>query len=190
MKTGKRQGQKRRRRGKAAGTDASWYVRLRPRIGFLDRMALSLNAGHWPEAEAILGPSLPLRLDAELDRQAVKVFNELSAVHPVTPWIRDTSDPAAAPPGAPDERHVITTVRWTDREGEIVYWLWTLLQSPHRDRLKRCKACPAWFVDHTNGRMKLYCSSACHDKDWPRDRRRRQGHKAFRKSAQRRRRRS
>jgi predicted RNA-binding Zn ribbon-like protein len=145
-------------------------------------MALELNAGHWPEAEAILGPSLPLRLDAELNRQATKAFNDLAAAHPVTPWISDTVGPAPAP-GLPGERFVIPTMRWADREGEIVYWLWTLLQSPHRDRLKRCKVCPAWFVDQTNARMKLYCSSDCHDKDWPRERRRRQGHKAFRTSS-------
>jgi predicted RNA-binding Zn ribbon-like protein len=44
----------------------------------------------------------------------------------------------------------------------VVEMLYEFFESPARDRLKRCAACPHWFADEPRNRGKRWHDEACH----------------------------
>jgi hypothetical protein len=154
------------------------WERLLPRQGWPRWRQRAREYGAWRAAAAILAPSLPLRAGYPLAPETVRRFNRLATVCLVMPWLFETErrphPERPLPPGG--KRVTVAAFRVRDVRGEVLKELWHLLQSPARERLKRCVHCGAWFADTTKNRGGLYCSGSCRDKAWTREQRRAAGH--------------
>ncbi len=64
-------------------------------------------------------------------------------------------------------------VSWRDETGEMLWHLWHYyFQDGGWKRLKRCRRCPAWFVDRSKNQSGKWCPGTCKGKFWTRPQRR------------------
>lgn len=131
----------------------------------------------WHAARAILEPTLregrlsrSIGAGVLMDPVSVRRFNRFAQTNPVIFGLTDGGRPLGVP----------TILDRDDARPIVVQMLWEFIESPGRDRLRRCLQCGAWFADETKNRRQRWCSSACRDRAWSRAERRKAGHTQYR----------
>ncbi len=126
-------------------------------VPFIDEGSTLLTKGHKP---VLVSPFMGI---------AVGEFNRLAREFPGPLQLLPAKD-------AQGKRIWIPTVETPGRIGLLLWVAWEeLFRRGGWERLRECIHCRTWFVDRGKNRQARWCSRACTNRWWTRDRRRRFG---------------
>jgi hypothetical protein len=108
-----------------------------------------------PDAWAVLRWVAELLAEPYDPRQLVASWDTMAKQMPVTLGLSMGTD------GRLQAAMLPTTTDFAAFALFLEVWDLIIREPKHRQRLKRCHACPTWFVDDTRGAGKDYCSETC-----------------------------
>lgn len=137
---------------------------LRARVGGKDQK--------WDTAERIHRACLAVGPNDPPPTSALEEYRALATRYPV---VLDFETPREGDKARP-VRPRFTPYGWRmdddDRPSGPVPWLWLVLGSPLRARLRPCRQCGRWLIARGKNASRTFCRAKCKDAHWTREARR------------------